>query len=82
MLDELGVTYEVDELPADPARGFDSEAEAREMIARRLYVAPGSEAETRLAKVLDDSLREDGDGVWRIKGSRPLLPRIVSWTPQ
>ena len=82
VLDELGVTYEVDELPADPARGFDSEAEAREMIARRLYVAPGSEAETRLAKVLDDSLREDGDGVWRIKGSRPLLPRIVSWTPQ
>ena len=81
VLKELGITYEVDELPSDPARGFDSEEEARALIAQRLYVASGSEAESRLQKALDDSLAQDTDGVWRIKGSRPLQPCIVSWTP-
>lgn len=80
-LAELGIEHEVDELPPDPARGFDSEAEAREMIASRLYVPPGSPAATTLTAALDQSLRQDGDGVWRIKGSEPLRPCIVSWTP-
>ena len=81
VLDELGIVYHVDELPGDRPFGFASEEEAREIIAHRLYVAPGSEAEARLSKALDESLREEEDGVWRIKDSRPLQPCIVSWTP-
>ena len=81
VLDELGIAYRVEELPPDPARGFDSEVEAREMIASRLYVSPGSEAAARLSAVLDDSLQLEDDGIWRIRGSSPLQTCIVSWTP-
>ena len=81
VLDELGVRYDVEELPPDPARGFDSEEEAREMIARRLYVSPGAPAAERLQSVLDDSLECGDGGTWRITGSSPLQACIVSWTP-
>ena len=81
VLDELGIAYEVDELPPNPASGFDSEEEAREKIASRLYVAPGSEADAKLSAVLDDSLQREDDGIWRIKGSNPLQICIVSWVP-
>ena len=80
VLNELEIAYQVDELPGDRPFGFASEQEAREIIAQRLYVAPDSEAEGRLAKALDESLREE-DGVWRVKDSQPLQPCIVSWTP-
>ena len=81
VLDEMGIAYQIEELPPDPARGFDSEEEAREMIASRLYVAPGSEAAAKLSATLDDSLQLEDDGIWRIKGSNPLQTCIVSWTP-
>ena len=81
VLDELGADYDVEELPPDPARGFDSEAEAREMIARRLYVSPGTAAAERLRSALDDSLECGHDGTWRIAGSSALQACIVSWAP-
>ena len=81
VLDEMGISYEVEELPPDAARGFDSEEEARSMIAQRLYVSPGSDAETKLSAILDDSLRQEADGIWRIEGSQPLQTCIVSWQP-
>ena len=81
VLDEMGLAYEIEELPADPARGFDSEEEARDMIAQRLYISRGSEAESKLSGILDASLQEEPDGIWRIKGSQPLQTCIVSWTP-
>ena len=65
--------------PATGPSGFASEEEAREIIAQRLYVAPGSPAEVRLNRALDEALQEEEDGVWRIKGSQPLQPCIVSW---
>ncbi len=81
VLNELGIAYQVDELPGDRPFGFASEEEAREIIAQRLYVAPGSQAEARLSGALDEALQEEEDGVWRIQGSQQLQPCIVSWTP-
>ncbi len=81
VLDEMGIAYEIEEMPPDPARGFDSEEEAREMIAQRLYIAPGSDAEKKLSGILDTSLQEEPDGIWRIQGSQPLQTCIVSWQP-
>ena len=51
------------------------------MIAQRLYIPRGSEAESKLSKILDKSLQEESDGIWRIKGSQPLQTCIVSWSP-
>lgn len=82
VLDELGITYVVEELPPDPARGFDGEEEAREMIARRLYVPSGTPAAERVTSLLDHSLECGDDATWRIAGSKPLQACIVSWTPR
>ena len=81
VLDELGIAYQVDELAGDRPFGFASEEEALEIISRRLYADPGSQAYANLIKALDESLQEEDDGVWRVKGSRPVQPCIVSWTP-
>ena len=78
VLDELGIQPEVTELDAPPPRGFDSIAEARESIASRLYVTPGTAAMGRLERALDDSLHES-DGVWQVEGTQPLRPCIVAW---
>ena len=78
VLEELGIRAEVTELGELPPRGFDSLEEARESIARRLYVAPGTEAMGRLERALDDALREV-DGVWQVQGAQPLRPCVVSW---
>lgn len=78
VLEELGIHPEVTELDGQPPRGFDSLEEARQMITRRLYVAPGTEAMARLDRALEDSLQEV-DGAWQVKGTQPLRPCIVAW---
>ena len=78
VLEELGIRPEVAELEPQPARGFGSVEEAREAIARRIFVAPGSEAMERLDRALAESLHER-DGVWLIDGARPIRPCIVAW---
>ena len=78
VLEELGIRPEVTELETQSARGFDSLEEARQMITRRLYVAPETEAMTRLERALGDSLHEV-DGTWQVKGTQPLRPCIVAW---
>ena len=60
--------------------GFGSYEDAREAIARRIYVHPDTDAMVRLEHALQQSLHEQ-DGVWRIDGAEPLRPCVVSWQP-
>ena len=78
VLEQLGIRPEVTELDEQPAWGFSSRQEASEMIARRIYVTPGTEAMTRLEQALESSLHED-EGVWQIEGVQPLRPCVVAW---
>ena len=78
VLDELGIRPEITELEAQPPRTFASFEDALDSVARRIYVAPGTEAMARLERALDDSLYED-DGVWHIRGSKPIRPCVVAW---
>ena len=78
VLAELGVRPEVFELEAQPPMGFSSFQDARESIARRLYVNPETPAMEQLDRALQEALHEE-DGVWRIVGAQPLRPCIVSW---
>ncbi len=78
VLEELGIQPEVTEVEQPPPGGFDSLEDARESIARRLFVAPGTEAMGRLERALDDSLREE-DGSWHIEGAQPSRPCLVAW---
>ena len=78
VLDELGIQPQVTELDQQPPRTFNSIDEAREAVARWLYVTPETEAMTRLDQALQDTLREE-NGAWRIEGAQPSRPNIVSW---
>jgi hypothetical protein len=78
VLEQLGIRPEVTELDEQPPRGFGSRQEAIEMIARRIYVTPGTEAMTRLERALERSLHEE-EGVWQIEGVQPLRPCVVAW---
>ena len=80
ILEELGIRPEVTELPELPPGGFGSGHDAKENIARRLYVTPGTEAMSKLARVMENSLQEV-DGAWYIEGAQPLRPCIVAWEP-
>ena len=78
VLDELGIQPQVTELDQQPPRTFSSIHEAREAVARWLYVTPETDAMTRLDQALQDALREE-NGAWHIDGAQPLRPCLVSW---
>ena len=78
VLEELGIEAEVTDLDPLQSRGFSSRQEAREMIARRIYVNEGTDAMARLDRALQSMLVEE-DGGWQIVGSEPLRPCVVSW---
>jgi len=78
VLDELGIQPQITELDQQPPRTFSSIEEAREAVARWLYVTPETEAMTRLEHALQDALREE-NGAWQIDGAQPARPNIVSW---
>ncbi len=78
VLDQLGIQPEVAELNPQPPMSFDSVEAARDTIASRLYVQPGTDAMSRLERALQDWLRES-DGVWLTDGAQPRQPCLVSW---
>ena len=78
VLDELGIQPQVTELDPQPPRTFSSIQEAREAVARWLYITPETDAMTRLEHALQEALREE-NGAWQLEGARPSRPNIVSW---
>ena len=80
VLQELGIDAQLEQLPPQDARGFDTPEQALEQLARRLYLSPGSHKRKLLEGILPDLL-EEADGMYRIRGARPLEPSLVSWQP-
>ncbi len=78
VLRELGINAKVTEIGGQGPRGFDSLLEARTLIARRLYVSPGTSEMERLERALDESLFEE-DGLWQVRGTPPVRPCLVEW---
>ena len=78
VLRELGIDAKVEILPPQGARGFDSLDQAMDQLSRRLYLPAGSPKLDLLERMLPDLLSE-GDGVFRIRGARPMEPALVSW---
>ena len=80
VLTQLGIDFRVDRLATQPARGFDSLEQAATQLSSRLYVNEGTPQSKKLEEVLRNSLEEQ-DGVFRIRGAKPLTPALVSWQP-
>jgi len=80
VLGQLGIEPEIEVVHTERNRGFDSLVAAKEQLARRLYVMPGSEEMERLEALLPQVL-EERNGGFSIKGATPLEPRVISWRP-
>ena len=81
VLRELGIAAQLDEMPSNPTRSFETPAQAVEQLAGRLYLTPGSQKHRLLEEVLPDML-EEATGRFRIRGERPLTPALVRWQPK
>ena len=80
VLTELEIDAQIDLLPPQAPRGFDTREDALQQLSRRLYLTDSSPEANRLEQLLPDLLIEE-DGVFRIKDAEPLYPAIVSWHP-
>jgi len=80
VLEELEISYQVDLMPPQPARGFDTLEQAITQLSRRLYLADASPEADRLERILPGLLMEE-EAVFRIKNPQPLRPALVSWHP-
>ena len=82
VLRELAVQFRLEVLPPQGPRGFDNPQQAVVQLSRRLFLAPGSDKVSLLERILPDLLEEGKDGVFRIRGARPLEPALVWWGPK
>lgn len=80
VLSQLSIEAHVDMLEQLPARGFEDRERALEQLTDRLYLAPGTSQLTKFEEILPDLLQETDNGLI-IKGSEPLRPALVSWSP-
>ena len=78
VLAELEIDPQVDPLPPQNPRGFDSMESALDQLSSRLYMTHGSDEYATLERMLPDILTEE-DGTFRIKDAEPIYPVIVSW---
>ena len=81
VLKSLDIDAQVDMLPSQPQRGFESSEQARDQLAERLFLAPKGDKIRRFEKLLPDLL-EESNGLFRIRNVEPLAPGLVSWRPR
>ena len=81
VLSELQIDAQVEILPAQAARGYDTRQQALEQLGQRLYLTPDSAKMTELESMLPDLL-EEVEGTLMIRGSQPHEPGLVMWRPK
>ena len=79
VLEELNINAGVERLPTDRFRGYPNLDEAAKQLAGRLYIQPGDEKAATLEQLLP-GLLEEVQGEFRVRGSQPLTPCMVSWS--
>ncbi len=80
VLHEVGIAAQIEMLPKQPPRGFDSLEEAMDQLSRRLYLAESSAKKSRLTSILPERL-EQIDGTFYIRDAQLVQPALVSWQP-
>jgi hypothetical protein len=80
VLHEVGIAAQIEMLPKQPPRGFDSLEEAMDQLSRRLYLAESSAKKARLTSILPERL-EQIDGTFYIRDAQLVQPALVSWQP-
>ncbi len=78
---DMDIYPDLEMLPAQEPRGFESRENALRQTRNRLMVEPGTDGERRLKEALDDML-EEADGRFVIRGAPTFYPALVSWRPR
>jgi SAM-dependent methyltransferase len=78
VLRELGARPEVITLPTTPPQAIGRADEALPELRRRLYVAPNTDAETRLQQAIS-TLAVERDGLLWPRNARPRARRLIHW---
>ena len=81
LLWDMGIYPDLEMLPAQEPRGFESRENALQQTRNRLMLESGGEGERRLNAALDDAL-EEVDGRFVIRGAPTFYPGLVSWRPR
>jgi SAM-dependent methyltransferase len=80
VLRELGASPEVIPLPAFPPRSFGPAQRAYETLRARLFIGPGSPAESRLRPAIE-ALTVERDGELWLRDARPRERAVIHWRP-
>ena len=80
VLEEMGISPRVSQLPLRSRRGYETLEQALEQIGSRLFLEPGSPKQMLLEQVVP-GLLEEQHGELFIRDSRPQTPWLVSWEP-
>ena len=80
LLWDMDIYPDLEMLPPQTPRGFESREGALQQVGNRLMLEPDSNGERRLKEALDDML-EEVDGRFMIKGAPTFYPALVSWRP-
>lgn len=80
LLRAMGRDVEVVRISREPRR-FESREALVEFLRRQLWLADGSSADRRFRGALDGVIESLDDGMFGIRGQRPLPIGIATWTP-
>ena len=78
---ELGLYPDVEMIEEGDRHTFESREAALDQLRGRLWVAPESDADSRLQTAIDEMLEDTGDGL-AIRGAGPRRQGLISWRPE
>ncbi len=76
---EMDIYPDVEMFQAGPSQRFDAHEDAVQQVARRLYVAPGTDRERRLRRAVEDLMVQTPDGL-TLQDARPRRLGLVKWS--
>ena len=80
LLDEMGISPHVEDLPTPELRGFQTADEAWQQTRGMLFLTEGSEKD-RLSRSTIENHLEQRDGELFLKDSKPMRPLLITWPP-
>jgi len=80
VLDEMGISYNVEDLPTPDFHGFQTSDEAWQQTRGMLFLTEGSEKDNLLRSAIKNHL-EERNGQLYLKDSKPMRPVLITWPP-
>jgi SAM-dependent methyltransferase len=78
VLQEMGMEFQVEDLPSQALRAFESQEQAWSQLRGRMFLTEGSPKDRRLGRVLEEELVQTADGL-ALQGVSSPEPVLVIW---